>query len=292
MLLYTLYKLEKFCASVAPRKISVWLARRAADIFFLCDCPAREAVIANLTHVLASQGVDIGSRNVRRRIRWLARETFENFAIHIVDFLRIDQTMTDVKLGLVTIENMDYFTEARARGRGVIFTTAHIGNWEVGAAVMNAIGHPVYTVAQRQEDGRVDAFFAGLRKSGGIRVLPGGRAARRLFKLLKDDKLVALVADRVVDGGGVPMKLFEREVMVPRGPAEIAARSGAPVIPTFLIQSESGLSRLVFESPIEVDEDLPTAEKTRWIDRRLLEVFERYITMYPSQWFTFYKVWK
>ena len=291
MLLYILYSLARIGAGVVPRALSVWIARRIADVFFICDGKARRAVIANLTHILSFQGVDTSNSRVRRRIHWLARETFENFAIHVVDFLRIDQTMTDVRLGLIEIENFHRFEEALARGRGVISATAHIGNWEVGAAVTYSMGHPVYSVAQKQKNRWMDRFFAKLRKSGGMRILPPGRAARGIFGALKENQIVGIVADRDIDGSGVPVSFFGGTIKIPRGPAEIAARSGAAVVPAFLVQTEKGLSKLIVERPIEVDERAPVARRIEQINDGIVRVLERYILRYPTQWFAFYKVW-
>ena len=291
MLLYLFYEFARRCCAIFPRAPCVWVARRIADAFFLFDRGARNAVISNLAHVLSYKGVDTGTRSARRRIRWLSRETFENFAIHIVDFLRIEHVNTDLKLGLIRVEHFERFRKALSRNRGVISTTAHIGNWEVGAAVTANMGCPVYGITMRQSNPRIDRFFSRLREAGGIRPLPTGKAARGIFRALRRNHIVGLVADRDVDGSGIPVKFFGKEIKVPRGPAEIAVLSGASVVPAFLIQTESGLSKLIVEEPIEVDEALPVKQRIARLNKRIVEVIERYVARYPTQWFAFYRVW-
>jgi len=87
------------------------------------------------------------------------------------------------------------------------------------------------------------------------------------------------------------VKLFGREVTIPRGPAEMASRTGAPIVPAYCLQEAGGHFRLVIEEPIEVDEALPAPEKVAAIAQAMARGFEEYISRYPAQWFAFYKVW-
>lgn len=291
MLLRAAYRLARLGVEVVPRGISVWVGKRMADACFLIDRPGRRAVIANLTHVLSSTGRDTSSRKGRREIRRLARETFENFAVHIIDFMRLPMVLTDIRIGFLRLEHFERFRSALSMGKGLISVTAHIGNWEVGAAATASEGLPIHTTALQFSDEGVNRFFAGLRESGGIRLLRPGHVARQCFRVLNSGEMLALVADRDIDGSGFPVTLFGMEVKIPRGPAEIAARTGAPVVPAFCMQEPSGCFVLRVEEAIEVDEGLPIDERVGRINREMALVFERYIARYPSQWFAFYKVW-
>ncbi|MCX6356429.1 MAG: lysophospholipid acyltransferase family protein [Candidatus Aureabacteria bacterium] len=292
MPLFIAYKIAWSGIRIAPRSICVWFGRRVADACFMFDGPARRAVIANLTHVLRCGGRDVESPEGRREIIRLARETFENFAIHIVDFMRVDQVRSDLKSGLLSIERLDRFEEEFRRGKGLISVTAHVGNWEMGAAATAAMGFPLHAVALRLPDGRVNAFFSDLRDRGGIRLIHYGQAARGCFRALRAKEMLALVSDRDLNGNGHPVSFFGRQATIPRGPAEIAARSGAPLVPAFCVQEADGRFRLYIEEPIRVDEGLPLERRIDVINNAMVGVIERYIARYPSQWFAFYRVWK
>ncbi len=285
------YKIAWWGIRIFPRPCCVWFSKRVADLCFVFDTAARRAVIANLTHLLSLSGQETQTRRGRRGIDRLARETFENFAVHIMDFLRVYRVKDDIESGLLRIENFGRFRDEFARGRGLISVTAHLGNWEMGAAATAAMGLPLSAVAMKMPDKRLDRFFTRLRESGGIRPFPSGRAARGCFNVLARKEMLAFVADRDIDGNGVPVRFFGRDVRVPRGPAEMAARTGAPIVPAFCLQEAGGHFRLVVEEPIEVDESLPAREKAEAITREMIKVFEEYISRYPTQWFAFYKVW-
>ncbi|MEI6634093.1 MAG: lysophospholipid acyltransferase family protein [Chlamydiota bacterium] len=291
MLLYLSYTIAWWGIRIFPRPFCVWFSKRVADICFVFDTAARRAVIANLAHVLSHTGRETQSRRGRRGIDRLARETFENFAVHIMDFLRVYRVRDDIESGLLRIEHFDRFAKEFARGRGLISVTAHVGNWEMGAAATAGMGLPLSAVTLKLPDGRIDRFFTKLRESGHIRPFPSGRAALGCFKVLAGKEMLAFVADRDIDGNGLRVKFFGEEVSIPRGPAEMAARTGAPIVPAFCVQEAGGHFRLVVEKPIDVDERLPVQEKVEAITRAMVRVFEEYISRYPAQWFAFYKVW-
>ena len=291
MLLFIAYNLAKLSIEVMPRPISIWVGRRLADICFIFDHGARRAVISNLRHVCSATCCDTVTRKGRREVRRLARETFENFAVHIIDFMRLNRVRADIETGLLRFSHFERFQNAFSLGRGLISVTAHIGNWEMGAAATASMGLPLHAVALRMKDRRIDGFFARLRMSGGIRPVALGHAAWDCFKALKRKEMVAFVADRDVDRSGYRINLFGREVSIPRGPAEMAAKSGAPVVPAFCIQETEGRFRLVVEEPIDVDSDMPLDQKVNAINQAVVGLIEKYISRYPSQWFAFYRVW-
>ncbi|MEJ2745348.1 MAG: hypothetical protein P8123_06650, partial [bacterium] len=116
MLSFIAYSLAKLSIEVMPRPICIWAGRRIADIYFMFDHNGRRAVIANLTHVLASIGRDTVTREGRKVVRRLARETFENFAVHIVDFMRISRVRADIETGLLKFSRFERFRDALSLG--------------------------------------------------------------------------------------------------------------------------------------------------------------------------------
>lgn len=291
MFLLVAYKLAKLGIEVMPRPICIWIGKRMADACFMFDGKARRAVIANLTHILSHAGEETETGEGRERIIRLARQTFENFAVHIIDFMRLANVQSDIRSGLIRFTHFERFHEALARERGLISVTAHLGNWEMGAALTAQQGVPLSSVALGQGDRRIDDFFTRLRASGGMHMIPSGHAARHFFQALKKNEMVAFVADRDVNGTGYPIAFFGREIRIPRGPAEIAARSGAPIVPAFCVQETDGRFMLHVEKPIAVDGDTPIQKKVDTINKCMVQVIEKYVARYPSQWFAFYQVW-
>jgi lauroyl/myristoyl acyltransferase len=130
---YLQLKLAEIVARVVPRKVGYGIARRFADLYLLFDRRGREAVIGNLQRIHQRSGVALS----RRALRALARENFLNFAKYVVDFfhfLRLKPAQMD---RLVEFANVPQILDALlAHGKGVIVVSAHLGNWELGAAAL------------------------------------------------------------------------------------------------------------------------------------------------------------
>lgn len=118
----------------AADRLGVGLARLA----FAARVPARARLLENLARLLAP-GTDLES---------VAREAFENFALSFTDFLRLGHGDGGRLASVVEVHGGEHLAAARSSGRGVIVLSAHLGNWELGAAWLAAGGTPVHLVAR------------------------------------------------------------------------------------------------------------------------------------------------
>ena len=135
---YLQLRFAEFIARVFPRRMSYGVARRFADIYWLLDRRGRTCVVANLKQIHQSSGVALSDRALRA----LARENFLNFAKYLVDFfhfLHLEQQRINC---LIDFGNMlTVLDGVLAQGKGVIIFSAHLGNWELGAASLGMNGY-------------------------------------------------------------------------------------------------------------------------------------------------------
>ena len=275
---YVGYRLAQRLSERLPQRSAFRLAERLADLQWRWSRNDREAVERNLSLVLdLPAGPDAG----------LVRDVFRNFGRYLVEFFTVQQ----VQQPDIQVEGFEHFEQARRGHRGIIVLTAHVGNWEVGAVVMQRLGLPMTAVALPHGDPQMDRLFNAQRQRCGLEVIPLGReAARRSLQSLGDGRSLGLLGDRDFAGNGLRMPFCGYEMTVPRGPAVLSFRSQAPAVPTFLVREGFWKFRLCFEPPIWPQSGAANEAAVRMWTQAYLAVFERYVKRFPDQWLMFQRV--
>jgi KDO2-lipid IV(A) lauroyltransferase len=280
---YLLYRLGQFIALSLPVKVGYKIAVIISDLHYIFSPADRQAVWENLKAIFPEKQ-DHEIRGIRIRM-------FRNFAKYLVDFFRFSVIDKEYIKKNIRIENAHYVDEALAKGKGVIILSAHLGNWELGAVVMAQLGYPFWVVALPHKYKKVDDFFISQRQGKGIKVIPLGRAARACINLLQEKEMVALVGDRDFSGKGQEMEFFGKTAHLPEGPAAVSLKTGAIILPAFMLRNPDDSFTLSFEAPIKFN---PTEDKSKdLLDLMRLSktVIEDYIRKYPDQWYMFRRFW-
>jgi len=254
-----------------------------ADMFYRRDVRGRSAVILNLCHILEFKGVRPSEETLER----MARKTFQHFGKYLVDFFRFKRLSRDQVDRIVSIEHMEYVEQARALDRGVLVVTAHLGSWEIGGAVCASLGCPMHVVIFPERNQKTAALFQKRRENRGMTVVPLGQAGRHVLRALRDKKMVALLADRDYGARNNSVTFFGVPVHLPRGPATLCARTGAPILPGFLLREDDDTFLLRFHQPIVPGKDESVVD----IQHKICRVLEQEIGERPSQWFMFDEFW-
>jgi len=284
MINYILYRIGQFIALTLPLKIGYLLAVFVSDLRYIFADKDRQAVRENLKTIFPEK--------TEREIRRLKIRMFRNFAKYLVDFFRFSKLDTEYIKRNIKIENIHYIDEALAKGKGVIALSAHIGNWELGGVVIALLGYPFWAVALPHKHKAVNNFFNSQRESKGMMVIPLGKAVRRCFNLLKENKIVALAGDRDFTERGLVLDFFGKPAFFPEGPVAFALKTGAVIVPVFMVRNKDDSFTLKIEKPVEFN---PTNDKGRdlvELIKRYKMIFEDYIRRYPEQWYMFRRFWK
>jgi KDO2-lipid IV(A) lauroyltransferase len=282
---YVQLKLAEFLAHILPRRVAYGLARRIADVYMLLDRRGREAVMSNLRRIHQHSGVALSDRALRA----LARENFLNFAKYLVDFFKFLRPRQDVLDSIVHYGNApEILDKLRAHGKGVIILSAHLGNWELGAAALAARGYTFNAVALWVADTKVNALYQQQRAARRIHPIPLGRAARDCIAALRRNELVGLVGDRDFTSARDTIEFFGQPARLPHGPAKLALATGAPLLPIFMIRRPDDTFAYVIEEPIWADKNRDTVET---VMRRIAVALERVISQHSEQWYLFHDLW-
>jgi len=281
---YIQYRAADFLSHVVPRRFAYWVGLRVADRFFRRDGRGRSAVISNLRHILEFKGLRPSSETLER----LARGTFQYFGKYLVDFFRFTRMSESVVDRIVSIEHLERLNQAVAHGKGVLLLSAHFGSWEIGAAVVSALGHPISAVVVPQKNKKTNMLFQSRREKRGIKVLPLGEAARRTLRALRKGELVAMLADRDYTQHNDLTRFFGAPARLPHGPATLCVKAGATILPVFLLRENHDTFLLRFHPPIVPGRNSSVSE----IQAQICLILEQEIGERPCQWYMFDEFWK
>ena len=283
MVEFCAYWLAGFISRTIPRHFAYWIALRMSDLYFFRDRRAREAVMANLRQVAAFPG----RYPTERELRPTTRTTVQLFGKYLADFFRFQRLSEADIRRLVVIEHPEYIEQAVRLDRGVVVVTAHLGNWEIGGAVIAGMGYAMNVVALRQSSERLNNFFQKHRRKRGMTVIPIGSSVKRMIAALRRKEFVALLADRDYSGQQQLSTLCGAPACLPRGAAWLGEKTGAVVLPGFVLRKEDDTFLMKLYPPIVPGPGITQDD----IQRKIGEALEDGIGAYPHQWFMFEKVW-
>ncbi len=246
-----------------PARVANAMSIGAARVAFVLGLPQRAALEANLQRLTGAPP----GRGVRER----AREGFVNFALTFTDFLRMGHLKREALANAVEVHGAEHLEAARQSGRGVILLSAHLGNWELGAAWLAARGTRVNVVA-RPHASWVERFFAARRRSWGVRMLPGRPLWRNAAAALRRREWVAVMADRG------PTANTPARATACAWAAALSRRTGALVLPAVIVRRPGGRYAAYFNPPIEPSQVEADS---------FLQVLRGWLRRFPEQWFAF-----
>ncbi|MDP3804794.1 MAG: lysophospholipid acyltransferase family protein [Candidatus Omnitrophota bacterium] len=282
--LYLLYRLGIFLAKNFPLKFSYKIACLVADAYYSISYNDRRAVIKNINVVLGHTTPDKESRRI-------ARAVFRNFAKYLVDFFRFSKIDEAYIKKFIRVEGIANLDEALSKGKGAVLLSAHIGNWELGASILSLIGYPTAAVVLSHKHKKINDFFLEQRKMCKVQPIEIGISLKACYKLLKDNKLLALLGDRDFTGNGLNSEFFGQNTLIPKGPSVFSRRIGSAIVPTFMIREDDDTFKLIFEKPIYPDLSMEEGFALKTLTRKCTSIIESYIRKYPAQWYAFKYIW-
>ncbi|NOS71026.1 MAG: MMPL family transporter, partial [Verrucomicrobia bacterium] len=267
-----------------PMGVCETLARTAGSIYWLIAPHRREVVIQNLLPVLN------GDRPAAEKA---ARTLFTNFAIKVADLWHFESgTAVDRWLG--EWNGWEVFQSASGRGRGVLFVTPHLGNWEFGGAFMVKKGVKMLVLTQAEPDERLTELRQSSRARWGIETLVVGQDAFafvEIIKRLNEGATVALLVDRPPAPTAVTVELFGRPFQASNAAAELARASGCAIVPVQVVRKDGHYSAQILPE-IQYDRGAIGSREARvQLTQEILRAFEPSIRQHVEQWYHFVPVW-
>lgn len=283
---YLLFELLIFSTQILPQRFGYWISLRLSDIgYYLADIRGREACMNNLRQALPHA--------TRARITHETRWIFRNWGKYLTEFFRFRMFDRSFFEKHVCIMGEEHVRAGLARGRGVLVMSAHISNWELGAAAMcQSMGVKVNVVAAAHRYERINRLFVREREAMGVHVIFTEDAPRQVMRALKNNEVVCILADRDVTGQGFPVDYFGRECRFPQGPARFALQTGATLLPGFVCRRSNDSFRVGFHPPLSPRVAGSKEERARDMTQQFAKMLEKEVLSHPEEWSVFYNIWE
>ncbi len=264
-----------------PMRFNLWLGRRVGWIIYILSGKRKYVTYANLKAAFCKE-------KTPRELRKLTKKVYRHLGQTFVELASLTKVDEKYAKKYIKITNSERLEEATKNPNGMIFLTAHLGNWELEAAKSVHIGFPLYILARDQKMKKLNEILHKLRESKGNFVIRKGMDVKNIFRVLRDGHSVGIVADQNAGVNGELLDFFGRPASTPIGPFRIAQKVGAWVLPSLIHREEGPYHEVVVEEIMKIgkDEDLVPYMKEY---NRLLE---KHIRNYPDQWFWMHKRWK
>ena len=235
----------------------------------------------------------LGSTATKGVLRVATRRAFESYLRYWIESFRLPSQTTHELSDGIQVPDYRHVEEGLRKGKGVILALPHLGGWEwAGFWIAAAKKLPITVVVEPIEPPQLFEWFARFRRELGMTVVPLGPAAgAEIAAALKRNEVVCLLSDRDISGGGIEVPFFGELTTLPGGPALMALRTGAPILPTavYFAAGESHIG--VVRPPLDVSRAGSVREDVKRITENLAQELEVLISAEPSQWHLFQPNW-
>ena len=280
---------QKFLLSVInliPLQSRIWFLEGLGRLLYVFDGRHRRIALRNLA--LAFKDKDLKERER------IALSAFRNLGRVLAEFTFTPRLNAKNSGRYFSLEGLDNFHRAHAKGKGVLFLTAHFGNWEWMAAIFPLITkQPCYVVVRPLDNLFLDGLVERLRTSTGNHTIPKQKSMGRILRRLKEGKVVGILLDQnMAWQEGVFVDFFGELACTNTGMALLALKTRAAVLPVFNIRLPEGSYRIIIAPELPL---IRNGNKESEIEKNtavFTQVIERFVRDHPEHWFWLHQRWK
>jgi lauroyl/myristoyl acyltransferase len=224
----------------------------------------------------------LGGAELQRRVR----EVFRSYGRYYGESFRLPTIGAEELDRGLSLEGFEHVEESLARGVGPMLLLPHLGSWEWCAYWLTRVRKvPVTAVVERVEPPALFDWFVEFRERIGMEIVPlGPDAGRSIVRAIKEPHVIALLCDRDIAGGGTEVTFFGERTTLPSGPAMLALRTGAPLIPTGVYDQGGGRHHAVLRPPIPAERRGSFRDDVARITQAMADELEGLIRRAPEQW--------
>ncbi len=285
---YLVYLIARAVAAsfqVLPEKAAMGVGTALGNLAYFLDFKHRKIALNNLELAL-------GETYPERERRAIARKNFVNLARNFVVFCRIPKIRRNTLARTVKFHGKKPVMDALARGKGIIFFLAHLGNWEVMVTLPLLLKRTLYAVGKPLRNPYLDRWITGIREYFGVEIVSSRGAAKALLRLLRENEMVGILADQrarmreavMIDFLGHPAPTLPT-------PAFFALKTGAAVIPVSH-RREGNVHHLTAHPAFEITETGDMKHDIVENTQRFHRFLEEEIRKDPAQWFWVHRRWQ
>jgi KDO2-lipid IV(A) lauroyltransferase len=271
---------------ILPRALSRSSAIAIAQVVYLFHFRLRQVGMRNLAMVFPEK-----SQAERKRI---LRGVFTSLGRQLAELCQFPRYTAESIAEVVVYDGLENYERAYARGKGVLFLTAHFGGWELSAFAHSLHGHRVNIVMRPMDNEYLDRMLQSYRTMHGNKVVPKDDFVRGLLAAMRAGETVGILMDtNMTPPQGVFVDFFGIPACTASGLARIALRTDAAVVPGFTIWDEKlGKYRLRFDPALELIRTGNLEADIVANTQLFTKVIEDYVRKHPEQWLWVHRRWK
>ncbi|MFT3854800.1 MAG: phosphatidylinositol mannoside acyltransferase [Ilumatobacteraceae bacterium] len=279
------YKLGSLAARMMPGPLAQGAASSIAFTASFANTERRRMLERHLRRV--------NPRLTGTALRVAVGQAFDSYAKYYMESFRLPALPARTVARYFRVENFGEVIAGHAAGKGTILALPHMGGWEWAGRWMVDQGYEMTVVVEALDPPELFEWFAELRNDIGMHVVPTGpQAATAVLKALRDNHIVCLLCDRDLERNGVEVEFFGERTTLPAGPATLALRTGAPLIPVGVYYTDEYNGHLAVCRPKLATERRGglRADVAR-VTQALAHELEFLIRRAPEQWHLFQPNW-
>ncbi len=253
--------------------------------------PAAQVLGRTLAFAMPSRRRQV-ARNLQRaadapldgvELRRAVSETFGSYGRYWLELFRLPN---DARGALeMQVDGFDHVVDGIAAGHGVVVALPHVGGWDFAGAWMSTQGLPPTVVVEPVDPPELFEWFASVRRALGMTVVElGPEAGKAVLQALRANQVVCLLCDRDIAGDGIEVEFFGERTTLPAGPATLALRTGAPLLPTAVYFRPRGEHHGIVLPPVPARREGRLRDDVARVTQDLAHRFEELIRAAPEQW--------
>ena len=251
-------------------------------------------LVAVFSHKKVSEATIRCSRALgvsEKQAREIVYASYGHFGCAAVEFMRLP-IMLDRLDTLVRVHGKENLDAALACGKGVMFITAHLGNWEYAASIFAKHGYPINGLVAEQRDTRITKLIEDIRIASKVKVLYKSSDLKKMISLLRKGELIAVPIDQDARDKGVLSPFLGLPASTPIGVAKLADKFGCKVVAGFCVRADDGIYDFHILPAFEDTCDKRFGEDIQATMDRCNAVISEWIKKYPKQWMWLYPRWE
>jgi KDO2-lipid IV(A) lauroyltransferase len=273
-------------AALIPRGVMWKLAEILGTAWYVADVSHRRIALGNLDLAFGDE-MDNEARAA------LCRKAFQHLARVILELPYLSVLGHDNADEFLTFKGFEHLGAASEKGKGLLIIGSHFGNWEMMAKGVSLRHRKGHMVVRPLDNPILDGLIDWVRSNTGSRTVPKKGSALRIFRLLKQGEIVALLNDQnAVRSEAVFVPFFGELASTNKAPAAIALKTGAPVIPVHNFRQPDGRYQIVAEPEIELIRTGDTEHDIEANTALFNRIIEGHIRTHPAQWLWVHKRWR
>jgi KDO2-lipid IV(A) lauroyltransferase len=216
---------------------------------------------------------------------------YRNLALNFLQVMENRRNSAETLKTQVSFENREAVDALLRENRGIIFVSAHFGNWELGGAVLSSLITPVSSIYKEFSTSAFDPYLLEARTNHQMKLAEKNGALKHIAKALKGGRSILLMIDQASnERTGVKINFFGHETYQTSTPAQLAHKFNAPIVGVYIVSDDEQHYTITFEKPIEVsgNDEISIIEATQ----KQADQVEKAIRTNPKLWFWCHKRWK